>query len=122
MRNDDQRALPHLNPQMTPGQLVDEISDIEAMATYGTVRVIDTTDNEVAGKQVELVTGGWSENEQLIAELRMTTFHVMWWQSSHRGGLHVYFIPDRMWGKTEMLSDFNSEPGEGSRTSGEPRR
>ena len=89
----------------TPQQLVEEIAATGDMSSTGTVRIIDGAD-ELHGypvKRVELVTGGWSANEQLISELRATTFHLMWWSSSHRGGLHVYEVPVDRWERAEML-------------------
>lgn len=41
-----------------------------------------------------LVTGGWSGNEDLVAALKRTMFHSMFWHSSDRGGKHVYGIGD----------------------------
>lgn len=47
--------------------------------------------------RVSLVTGGWSGNEQLIDALGGSMFHLRFWESSHRGGLHVYEVPKREW-------------------------
>lgn len=39
------------------------------------------------GKQVlQLTTGGWSENEEIIMEIEDTMFWILWWQESQRGG------------------------------------
>ena len=102
---DDDRILPAITKVTTPQQLVEEIAATGDMSSTGTVRIIDGAD-ELHGypvKRVELVTGGWSANEQLISELRATTFHLMWWSSSHRGGLHVYEVPVDRWERAEML-------------------
>jgi hypothetical protein len=48
--------------------------------------------------RLELVTGGWSENEEFIGDLRSVDnvkqsrwmFWMTCWESSHRGGLHVF--------------------------------
>lgn len=40
-----------------------------------------------------LATGGWSGNEDIIGALhRNRMFNMLCWQSSHRGGLHIYHI------------------------------
>lgn len=39
---------------------------------------------------VELHTGGWSGNEDIIKVLRETMFWLMYWQQTKRGG-HYYF-------------------------------
>ena len=47
------------------------------------------------GWNVELVTGGWSGNEDLVRAFK--TNEVAWslcWESSHRGGLHRFEIPE----------------------------
>lgn len=42
----------------------------------------------------ELATGGWSGNEEVIDALHHNPmFNALCWQSSHRGGLHVYKLP-----------------------------
>lgn len=101
----EDRVLPVISATTTPQQLVEEIAETEGMSSFGTVRVLESTD-ELHGypvKRVELVTGGWSDNEQLIDELRSTSFRLLWWHSDHRGGLHVYEIPLEQWTSPEML-------------------
>lgn len=39
---------------------------------------------------LELTTGGWSENEELINELSNTMFWFLWWQESKRGGYYKF--------------------------------
>lgn len=39
---------------------------------------------------LELHTGGWLENEEIIEELIQSFFWVLFWQKSERGG-HYYF-------------------------------
>ena len=44
-------------------------------------------------RQLELITGGWSGNEDIICALNLNQmFNMMCWYSSHRGGLHIYHI------------------------------
>jgi hypothetical protein len=41
----------------------------------------------------ELVTSGWSGNEDIVCALNKNQmFNMMCWYSSHRGGLHIYKI------------------------------
>ena len=45
----------------------------------------------VDGDRLRLATGGWSGNEETMTALRKNfLFHGLCWQSSHRGGLHIY--------------------------------
>ncbi len=44
-------------------------------------------------RMLELITGGWSGNEDIICALnRNQMFNMMCWYSSHRGGHHIYQI------------------------------
>lgn len=46
------------------------------------------------GREFRLITGGWSGNEEVVRALeRNAMFGAVCWQSSHRGGLHVYKVP-----------------------------
>lgn len=46
---------------------------------------------EKKGDRWELATGGWSGNEVIVMALRNNLmFWAMYWESSHRGGLHVF--------------------------------
>jgi hypothetical protein len=51
---------------------------------------------EEPGTSVVLATGGWSGNESVISAVQDTMFHLMFWYSSTRGGLHEYRIPDTL--------------------------
>lgn len=42
------------------------------------------------GDKLELHTGGWSGNEDVIRSLQKTFFWTFFWESSRRGG-HYYF-------------------------------
>ena len=39
---------------------------------------------------LELTTGGWSENEEIINTLCDTWFWFLWWQESKRGGYYKF--------------------------------
>ena len=44
-------------------------------------------------RELRLATCGWSGNESIISALdRNRMFNALCWQSSHRGGLHIYHI------------------------------
>lgn len=51
---------------------------------------------ERPGTRVVLATGGWSGNESVISAVQDTMFHLMFWYSSTRGGLHEYRVPDAL--------------------------
>lgn len=55
------------------------------------------------GVRVSLATGGWSGNEQVIEALDGSMFHLRFWRSSHRGGLHVYEVPKSEWEVADQL-------------------
>lgn len=42
------------------------------------------------GKYLELHTGGWSGNEDIIRELEGTLFWFLYWEKSERGGHHYF--------------------------------
>lgn len=44
-------------------------------------------------RELRLATAGWSGNEDIISALnRNKLFNAICWESSHRGGLHIYHI------------------------------
>lgn len=51
---------------------------------------------ERPGTRVVLATGGWSGNESVVTAVQGTMFHVLFWYSSTRGGLHEYRVPDAL--------------------------
>ena len=60
---------------------------------YGIV----TVEARNPGIEIALTTGGWSENEQVIAALRTTVANLLWWQTIQRGGRYVYRVPAGQW-------------------------
>lgn len=42
---------------------------------------------------LELHTGGWSGNEDIIEALAVSSFWLMYWQKSERGGHYEFEIP-----------------------------
>ena len=47
--------------------------------------------------RLQLHTGGWSGNEEIIAALHPTAFWGLFWESSRRGGHYYFEIPWEFW-------------------------
>lgn len=47
--------------------------------------------------KLELHTGGWSGNEDVIGELQQTWFWFMYWVKSIRGGHYYFEVPWEAW-------------------------
>ena len=70
-------------------QLIEDYWNID----YGTVELCKEKD----GKQtLELTTGGWSENEDLIDQIANTWFWLLWWQESKRGGYYKFIYTNKI--------------------------
>lgn len=48
------------------------------------------TDKEPDWFSLELVTGGWADNEEIIGEIMQSMFWVFYWQESRRGGYYLF--------------------------------
>lgn len=48
-------------------------------------------------KRVSLITGGWSGCETAINVIERSMYGYAYWESTHRGGLHIYNIPTTTW-------------------------
>jgi hypothetical protein len=48
-------------------------------------------------KRLTLITAGWSGCESVIGALHETMFHIMFWESSFRGGKHTYTVSAAQW-------------------------
>lgn len=78
----------------------EEISALNTNEFFECVSIIEKYWNQeygtfdIEGKEgiiiLELTTGGWSENEELINELSNTMFWFLWWQESKRGGYYKF--------------------------------
>ena len=44
---------------------------------------------------LELTTGGWSENEEIIDILANKVFWFLWWQESKRGGYYKFIYTEK---------------------------
>jgi hypothetical protein len=86
----------------TPLQFVDLIRGLWWVPTPVSIDELVNADGK-AVVRVRLVTGGWSGNEEVISGLRYTFFHVFYWESSHRGGLHIYEVPKGNWNTASQL-------------------
>ena len=60
---------------------------------YGTISVDKTEEGKII---LELTTGGWSENEDLIDQIANTWFWFLWWQESKRGGYYKFIYTDKI--------------------------
>lgn len=60
---------------------------------YGTCEICREKD----GTQIlELTTGGWSENEEIIDFLSDKMFWFLWWQESKRGGYYKFIYKEKI--------------------------
>lgn len=48
-------------------------------------------------KRLTLITAGWSGCESVVGALHETMFHLMFWESSFRGGKHTYTFSPSQW-------------------------
>ena len=60
---------------------------------YGTCEIWVEPDRR---KNLELTTGGWSENEDIINEISNTMFWFLWWHESKRGGYYKFIYTSEM--------------------------
>ena len=75
------------------GKFVIEIWNYDDYATLSEKRKDDVEDEYV---ELRLITGGWSGNESIVnALMDNMMFRMLCWNSSHRGGLHIFHIPIR---------------------------
>lgn len=81
----------------TPNQYVNAIENAWDHS-YGQMWVEEYLDNWLKPYwEVKLATGGWSLNEDVVAILKQSLFSYLFWESSHRGGLHVYHVSRGSW-------------------------
>jgi hypothetical protein len=58
--------------------------------SYGSM-IISHIDNST---QIELITGGWSENEAVIEAIQESMFWTLYWEESKRGGYYKFIVPE----------------------------
>lgn len=71
---------------------------------YGMFNIEGTGEQQI----LELTTGGWSDNEEIINELADTWFWSLWWQESKRGGYYKFIYTERV--VYESMDDENLKP------------
>lgn len=84
----------------------EEISILNTNDFFAGVTIIEKywNDNygtfDIEGKDgitvLELTTGGWSENEEIIDILCNKMFWFLWWQESKRGGYYKFIYTEKM--------------------------
>lgn len=68
------------------------------LATYGGVKVFQSENVfGLDGYRVEVVTGGYSDHEEVASLIENSFFGFCFWESIHRGGLFVYEISADQW-------------------------
>lgn len=68
---------------------------VHSLWEYGDSHFSISYDTEDGITVYRFITGGWSGNEDLIAALHgNAVFWSMFWQSSTRGGIHVFKVPN----------------------------
>lgn len=69
------------NPELDIEKLLELLQEIWWQPNWGI---------KVNGRNLELHTGGWSGNEEIISILANSLFWIMCWEMTKRGG-HYYF-------------------------------
>lgn len=64
---------------------------------YGWIHVSDGYSKVIRQKvkRIEMVTGGWSGNEDVIGVLQETLLWGLYWRKSERGGYYMFEIPEK---------------------------
>lgn len=76
----------------TPQHLTTLVADL-----WHLIDVTPVTNPDTGAVTVELITGGWSGNESIVSALDQTAYRWLGWQSSERGGRHVYEFAANFW-------------------------
>lgn len=82
----------------------EEMSILNTNDWYAGIRIIEKYWNEAYGtlriegnkekQTLELITGGWSDNEEIIDILANKAFWFLWWQESKRGGYYKFIYTE----------------------------
>jgi hypothetical protein len=97
----------------TPNQFVDLLGKLWRWPSFIS-RGERMNDEGKLVMRLRLATGGWSGHEEIISELGGTFFSFRFWQSSHRGGKHVYDVPKADWDTVSQLGALTGPDGETS--------
>ena len=81
----------------TPREYVNEWSRLSWHSPIKIEDCLDPLYQDRPVKKVSFASLGWSGNESLQSTIRRTMFHMLYWESSHRGGLEVYYVPSEKW-------------------------
>jgi hypothetical protein len=78
-------------------ELLNHLKSIWWMPDWGFVEYWGFTSFPIREKalKLELHTGGWSGNEDIIRGLQKTDFWILFWVRSERGGHYCFEIPKR---------------------------
>lgn len=89
-------ALNHL--RTFHGTVEDLVAYVRSLMHNGRSVLEDFTDDYGRPeKRLTLITGGWSGCESVVGALSETMFHLMFWESSFRGGKHTFtFSPAQL--------------------------
>ncbi|MDP9904595.1 hypothetical protein [Arthrobacter bambusae] len=78
------------------GTLQGYLEWLDGMLMYGGLTLSEPQPHEWRKglfRELRLVTGGFSTDEKLIGRAERGLLGLMYWESSHRGGLFVFLIP-----------------------------
>lgn len=89
-------ALDHLR---TFAGTTEEIVSYVRSLMYNGLSVLEDYTNGFGKpeKRLTLITAGWSGCESVVGALHETMFHLMFWESSFRGGKHTYTFSLPQW-------------------------
>lgn len=88
----------------TARQYVDAVKELWWPDGNGITVTQASGDRGDAHIEVRLATGGWSGNEEIMAVVKDTLFHFMFWQVIKRGGLFVYHVPLWAWESDTIIN------------------
>lgn len=84
-----EEALAHL--RTFHGTAEDLVAYVRSLMHNGRSVLEEVTDDYGRPeKRLTLITGGWSGCESVVSALSETMFHLMFWESSFRGGKHTF--------------------------------
>jgi len=105
-----EEQLEHLRTfQGTPRQFVEAI---RAMwwPNDDYIRETPVTRDGTDHVDVAMSTVGWSGNEEIMGVVTATFFHLLWWQTTHRGGHSTYLVPIDQYDATWDLGVLTGPP------------
>lgn len=88
----------------SPHALTTLVTNLWQLTDVTVTNVVDDLDRHA--KQVVFVTGGWSGNEAIIEALNSTSYRMLGWESSERGGRHVYRFSNGFWDDAKVIWPF----------------